>query len=289
MDVRWEGRLREGHRALIHAKDAEQIAIEGEGSITGDMSVGDLRDPRGPCIFEPIECKDVRIEGIHVNYRRMWSIHLTYCQNVLAKDLTIRSTRANGDGIDVDSSRDVQIENCDIDTGDDSIALKSGRGMEGVRIARPTENVTITGCKLGSDFAGLALGTEMSGGIRNIRASDCTFTRGSNAIFIKSRPDRGGFMEDIEGHDLTVAGTKSFLRIDLVNKGIKDSEPVQGGDGLAHVGQSPFQQYPRRHRLPHRREEHLTRQTNRRPDDPERHRHLQARDRPQQHKERRPA
>ena len=63
MDVRWEGRWREGHRALIHAKDAEQIVIEGEGSITGDMSVGDLRDLRGPCIFEPIECKDVRSKG----------------------------------------------------------------------------------------------------------------------------------------------------------------------------------------------------------------------------------
>ena len=155
MDVRWEGRWREGHRALIHAKDATNIAIVGDGTINGDMTIGDLRNPRAPCIFEPIECKNVRIEGIHVNYRRMWSIHLTYCQNVVAKNLTIRSTRANGDGIDVDSSRDVTIDRCDIDTGDDSIALKSGRGMEGVRIGRPTENVTITNCTLGSSFAGL--------------------------------------------------------------------------------------------------------------------------------------
>jgi len=236
VDVRWEGRWRQGHRALIHAKNAEQIAIVGAGTINGDMNVGDLREPRGPCIFEPIECKDVRIEGIHVNYRRMWAIHLTYCQNVLAKDLTIRSTRANGDGIDVDSSREVRIDDCDIDTGDDAIALKSGRGMEGVRIGRPTENVTISNCRLGSAFAGVALGTEMSGGIRHIRIDHCTFTRGSNSIFVKSRSDRGGFMEDIEGHDLTVAGAKCFLRFDLLERGLKDSEPVPGLEGIARVG-----------------------------------------------------
>jgi polygalacturonase len=235
IDVRWEGRWREGHRALIHAKDAEKIAIEGEGKIQGDMQLGDLRDPRGPCVFEPIECKNVRIEGISVNYRRMWAIHLTYCENVMARGLTIRSTRNNGDGIDVDSCKNVKIENCDIDTGDDAIALKSGRGMEAVRIARPTEDVTITNCTLGSSFAGLALGTEMSGGIRSVRFSNCTFTRGANSIFIKSRTGRGGFMEDIEGQDLTASGPKAFLRIDLTERGIQDSEPVQGDDAFPHV------------------------------------------------------
>src|SRR5206468_6193067 len=121
-------------------------------------------------------------------------------------------------------------------TGDDAIALKSGRGMEAVRIGRPTQNVTITNCKLGSNFAGLALGTEMSGGIRHIRFSNCTFTRGSNSIFIKSRTDRGGFMEDIVGHELVVAGPKAFLRFDLLDRGLKDSDPVLGLDGIARVG-----------------------------------------------------
>jgi hypothetical protein len=154
---------------------------------------------------------------------------------VIARGLTIRSTRNNGDGIDVDSCKNVKIEKCDIDTGDDAIALKSGRGMEAVRIARPTEDVTITNCKLGSSFAGLAIGTEMSGGIRNVRFSGCTFTRGANSIFIKSRTGRGGFMEDIEGKDLTVSGPKAFLRIDLTERGIQDSEPVQGDDAFPHV------------------------------------------------------
>ncbi|HEX3356081.1 MAG TPA: glycosyl hydrolase family 28-related protein, partial [Tepidisphaeraceae bacterium] len=92
MQVRWEGRWRDGHRALIHAKDAQHIALVGEGTINGDMKVGNLRNPRGPCIFEPISCKDVRIEGISINYRRMWACHLTYCENVVARGLKIRST-----------------------------------------------------------------------------------------------------------------------------------------------------------------------------------------------------
>ena len=80
------------------------------------------------------------------------------------------------------------------------------------------------------------IGTEMSGGIRNVRFSKCTFTRGVNGIFIKSRTGRGGFMEDIIGTDLTVAGAKAFVRIDLVTKGIQDSEPVEGPDAFPRVG-----------------------------------------------------
>jgi polygalacturonase len=235
MNVRWEGRWRDGHRALIHAKDAINIAIVGEGKIQGDLNIGNLRNPRGPCIFEPIECKNVRLEGISINYRRMWAMHLTYCDDVHIAGLNIRSTRNNGDGIDIDSCRNVRIEKCDIDAGDDAIVLKSGRGMEAVRIARPTENVTVTDCRLGSDFAGFAIGTEMSGGVRNVKFSNCTFTRGANAIFIKSRTGRGGFIENVEGTDLKADGAKAFLRIDLVTKGIQDSEPVPGDDAYPRV------------------------------------------------------
>jgi polygalacturonase len=235
MSVRWEGRWKDGHRALIHAKDAQHIAIVGEGAINGDMKIGNLRDPRGPCIFEPIECKDVRLEGITINYRRMWACHLTYCDDVHVKGLTIRSAQSNGDGIDIDSSKNVWVEKCDIDAGDDAIVLKSGRGMEGYKIARPTENVTVTDCRLGSGFAGMAVGTEMSGGVRNLKFSHCTFTRGANAIYIKSRVGRGGFMENIEGDDLVSSGARTFLHLDLIVRGIQDSEPVQGIDGVPYV------------------------------------------------------
>ncbi|MGD1086821.1 MAG: glycoside hydrolase family 28 protein, partial [Verrucomicrobiota bacterium] len=214
IQVRWEGRLREGHRGLIFATNATQIAIVGEGSIEGNAALGPLRNPRGPCLVEPVECKDVLLEGFSTKFARLWSIHLGFCDGVVARNLTIRSTGSNGDGIDVDSSKNVRIEHCNIDTGDDAISVKSGRGSEGARIGRPTEDVVITNCTLGSGFAGLGVGTELSGGIGRIEVADCVFTHGVNSIYIKSRPDRAGFVEDITGRNLDCR-TTTFLAIDL--------------------------------------------------------------------------
>jgi polygalacturonase len=229
--VRWEGRIRDGHQALIFAENATDVGVVGPGTINGATKLGYLRHPRGPCVIEFIECKGIRLDGFNVNYERMWAIHPTFSQDISIKNLTIRSTKNNGDGIDVDSCKNVRIEGCDIDTGDDAIALKSGRGTEGFTMNRPTENVHISACKLGADFAGLAIGTEMSGGIRNIRFERCTFTRGSNSIFIKSRVGRGGVIEDIVGKDLDARAT-SFLRFDLFGRGVQDEEPVQGPQGV---------------------------------------------------------
>jgi hypothetical protein len=232
----WEGRMRECHRSLLCASNAQSIAIVGQGSIEGNAALAGLRSPRGPCLIEPVECRDVTLDGFSTRYTSLWSIHLIYCDRVAARNLTIRSerSRAVGDGIDVDSCKQVRIEHCDIDTGDDCIALKSGRGSEGVRIGRPTEDVVITHCQLASSFAGVAIGTELSGGIRRVTIQDCVFTRGANSIFIKSREDRAGFVEDITGGNLDCRAT-TFLVIDLLDKGTKDEEPVTGPAGLTQA------------------------------------------------------
>lgn len=129
--VRFEGAMVQGHRALIYADHADNIAIIGPGSLIGDNKIGNLRNLRGPVMVELVNCANVELNGFTDRYRRLWSIHLLYCNNVVAQNLTIRSTPtlSNGDGIDVDSSTHVLVENCDIDTGDDSISLKSGRGL----------------------------------------------------------------------------------------------------------------------------------------------------------------
>ncbi len=128
--VRYEGAMVQGHRSLIYAENADNIAIDGPGTISGDPEIGRLRNPRGPLMVELVNCKNIRLENFTDRYRRLWSIHLLYCRNVLAKNLTIRTTQGNGDGIDVDSSSHVRIDNCDIDSGDDCIALKSGAGRQ---------------------------------------------------------------------------------------------------------------------------------------------------------------
>jgi hypothetical protein len=129
--ARFEGEFVQAHRALISAENADGISITGAGSIFGPpLTVSRLREPRGPVLIELTGCTNVVLEGFSTQYQQLWSIHLLYCQNVTARSLTIRTINTNGDGIDVDSSRDVMIERCSIDTGDDAISLKSGRGME---------------------------------------------------------------------------------------------------------------------------------------------------------------
>ena len=233
--VRWEGKWIDGHRALIFAHDADHIAIVGAGKISGNPALGGREMPRRPVIIEPINCTNVQFKGFITEHHSMWSIHPTCCEEVTAENLTIRSTGGNGDGIDVDSCRHVRIENCDIATGDDCIALKSGRGMEGYRIARPTEDVLISRCTLAdSIFACIGIGSETSGGIRNVRIEDCKFTRARTyAIYIKSRPGRGAYIENISATNLDVATAPGgFLRINLLNSGIQDPEPVPGDAGI---------------------------------------------------------
>ena len=248
IQVRWEGEWRGGHRALLSAEKAENIAIVGEGAIQGPpIALAQLRpdargNVRGPSIFEPIDVTNLTLKDFTVRYQRMWSIHMTYCQNALVDHLTIRTSQSNGDGIDVDSSQHVVIENCDIESGDDAICLKSGRGMEAVRIGKPANDVLIHDCKLSSSFAGLGIGTEMSGGVANVLVRDTAFLRCSqNAIFIKSKTNRGGYIENITGTNLSIAAQcGTFLGIDLVTKGIEAAEPVTGDDRWPRVKNISF-------------------------------------------------
>jgi polygalacturonase len=228
--VRWEGEFTQGHRALISSEKADHVTIAGTGSIFGPpISVSSLRRPRGPVLIELANGTNVVLEGFTTEYQQLWSIHPLFCQNLHIRNLTIRSVNFNGDGIDVDSCQDVLIEHCNIDTGDDAIALKSGRGMEAVRAGRPTENVVIKNCTLYSSiFAGLGIGSEMSGGIRNVHVEDCLISGRQNGISIKSREGRGGFIENITGDNITLNNARTFLAIDLLKKGIQASDPVPG-------------------------------------------------------------
>ena len=230
LNIRWEGEFRDGHRALISATNAANLSISGPGSIFGPpISLSHLRNPRGPALIELSGCTNAVLEGFTTQYQQLWSIHLLYCNNLTARNLTIRTVNANGDGLDVDSCDGVTIERCDINTGDDAISLKSGRGLAAQTLARPTQNVIIRDCRLHSSiYAALGLGTEMSGGIRNVKIQNCVISGKQNAIFIKSRDGRGGFMENISGENLTVLKSPTFIGIDVMKKGIQATDPVPG-------------------------------------------------------------
>jgi polygalacturonase len=216
MDIRWEGRWQPGRRALIYSANVDHTGIIGPGRIEGNRAVAAPQNPRGVVVLEPISCNDVRWEGFTVTQGGNWATHPTYCTDVVIKNVNINGGR---DGIDVDSCKNVRIEGCDINTGDDSISLKSGRGLDGARLGKPTENVLITKCSLRDRrFACVGIGSETSGGIRNVRIKHCRLTSNTYGIYIKTRIGRAGVIENISGDDLDVPAG-GFLRVNLISSG----------------------------------------------------------------------
>jgi polygalacturonase len=240
--VRWEGKWIPGRVGLIYAIDASHIGVVGAGKIVGNPALGgrpNAQNPlRHPSLIEPIRCTGIRLEDFSTEYRLMWSIHPTDCENITIRNLTIRSTGGNGDGIDIDSCRHVRIDGCDISTGDDCISIKSGRGSEAYKLLRTSEDIAISNCTFAdSIFACIGIGSETSGGIRNVRIEHCKFIHAQTfALYIKSRPGRGAFIEDIVADDLDVSGIRGgFLRFNMLNSGIQDPEPVPGDEGIPTI------------------------------------------------------
>ncbi len=228
LDVRWEGRWQPGRRALIYAANVDHTGIVGPGRLEGNPAVAASQNPRGSVVLEPISCNDVRWEGFTVTQGGNWATHPTYCIGVVISNVTIRGNR---DGIDIDSCRNVRIEGCHIETGDDAISIKSGRGLNGARLGKAAEDVLIRHCDLRCRvFACLGIGSETSGGIRNVRIEHCKLAAPrSYAVYIKTRIGRAGIIENIFGDDLEIL-EGNFLRINLTSGGNSNTtdDPVEG-------------------------------------------------------------
>ena len=243
--VRWEGHFMRAYIGFISATDAENVGIVGPGKIIATPAIrGRLEQGTGmrlPPLLEFINCKNVNVENLYTEQTGMWSIHPLYCENVTFKNVVVKS---GADGIDVDSCKHVTIDGCDFETTDDCISLKSGRGLEGYTIARPTEDVHISNCTFKDRvWACIGIGSETSGGIRGVHVEHCKCLQaGTFAIYIKSRPGRGAFIEDIYMNDLEVSGaTLGFLRFNILNSGIADPPNlVPGDEGIPTIKEYHF-------------------------------------------------
>jgi len=161
----------------------------------------------------------------------------------LTQRLCDRYTGVGADGIDVDSCKHVVIDGCQFETRDDCISLKSGRGMEANLIAIPCEDVRISNCTFNDAvWACIGIGSETSGGIRNVLVEHCKCLGArTHSIYIKSRPGRGAFIEDITMNDLEVSNAKlGFLRINILNSGLQDPNPVPGLEGIPTIRNYKF-------------------------------------------------
>ena len=155
-----------------------------------------------PAFFQPMRCTNVLVEGVTFQYGAFWTITPTYCENVIVRNVRIETNGAyghtpNGDGVDPSSCKNVLIEHCTFDTGDDCIAIKAGRDADGLRVARPTENIVVRHCKGLQGHGGIVIGSETSGGIRNIYAYDCAFNGTDRIVRIKTARGRGGILENM--------------------------------------------------------------------------------------------
>lgn len=170
-----------------------------------------------PQFVQPYRCRNVLIEGVTIRNSPMWELHPVLCRNVTIRDVHIDTHGPNNDGCDPESCRDVLIEGCYFDTGDDCIALKSGRNADGRRLATPIENVVIRNCHMKDGHGGVTIGSEISGGARNIFAEDCLMDSPNleRGLRLKTNAMRGGIIEQVYMRNCTVGQvSNAVLSID---------------------------------------------------------------------------
>ena len=171
-----------------------------------------------PPLLQPCRSKNILIEGVTITNSPMWVVTPLYCTNVTVRGVKVVGHGPNTDGCDPDSCTDVLIENCSFDTGDDCIAIKSGRNRDGRRVARPTENAIIRGCQMKDGHGGVTIGSEMSGGVRNVFVENCRLDSPNlnQALRFKTNAMRGGTIENIYFRDIVIgAVSNAVLQIDF--------------------------------------------------------------------------
>lgn len=226
--------------ALVNVRDQHNVQITGKGTIDGDgpvwwKSYWDLRatyepkglrwasdyDARRPRLILIQNSSAVDLGGeILLKRSGFWTVQILYSHDVHVDGVTIRNNEGgrgpSTDGIDIDSSQKVLVEHADIDVNDDALCLKAGRDSDGLRVNRPTEHVILRDSIIRSGAAAVTIGSETSGGFRDIEAYDITALKGvPSGVLFKSAHTRGGFAENIRIHDLTLEGVAIPIHITM--------------------------------------------------------------------------
>jgi len=228
----WEGTFVYNYSPLIYANHAKNVAITGEGTIDGNGKEGfskwyDLQGPDQelsrkmnhdevpirdrlfgeghylrPQFIQFFECQNILIENVSITNSPFWAVHFLKSENITARNVKFNAFNKNNDGFDPEYSKNILIENIDFNNADDNVAIKAGRDHEGRKTAITSENIIIRNCRF-KGLHGLVIGSEMSAGVQNVFVENCTYggycKRG---IYLKSNPDRGGFIRDIYINDV---------------------------------------------------------------------------------------
>jgi polygalacturonase len=214
----WKGNARGGwkqgtpNQLAARAKLVEmgEAGVPVEKRVMGDGAC--LR----PMFVQPYRCTNFLIEGVTITNSPMYEVHPVLSTNVIVRNVKISSHGPNNDGCDPESSRDVLIEGCTFDTGDDCIAIKSGRNGDGRRVHTPSENIIVQNCVMKDGHGGVTMGSECSGGIRNVFAQDCQMDSPvlERVLRFKDNAMRGGVIEHVYMRNVQ-AGQVSGPAIDV--------------------------------------------------------------------------
>ncbi len=204
----WAGGMRCGRQDPAHTltKDRNLLHDMAERGLPVSERVFGPGHYLRPPFIQPFRCKNILIEGVTLLNSPMWHVTPVLSTNITVQNLTLHSTGPNTDGCDPDSCSDVLIKNCTFSTGDDCIAIKSGRNADGRRLHTPSENIVIQGCHMKDGHGGVTLGSEITGGVRNVFAEDCEMDSPNldMAVRIKNNAMRGGDIEEMYVRNIKV-------------------------------------------------------------------------------------
>ncbi len=170
-----------------------------------------------PVFVQPYNCTNVLIEGITITNAPFWLLNPVRCENITIDGVTFASLGPNSDGCDPESCKNVVIKNCLFDTGDDCIAIKSGRNADGRRLNIPSENILISNCKMRNGHGGVVIGSEISGGVRNVFVENCEMSSPEleRGIRVKTNSVRGGLIENLFVRNITIGEVQTAIVIDF--------------------------------------------------------------------------
>ena len=252
--TRWEGVELMGYSPLVYAYGERDVAITGKGTLDGQADAAHWWPWKGgdhpesqkpdrdrlfaqaeagvpvaervygaghylrPQFVEPYRCENVLVEGVTIRRSPMWVIHPVLSRNVTVRGVTVVSDGPNNDGCDPESSTDVLVEDTTFDTGDDCIAIKSGRNADGRRLAAPAERIVVRGCRMRAGHGGVTIGSEVSGGVRDVFVERATMSspRLERGIRIKTNAVRGGTVERLYVRDVEIGEVGSAIDVDML-------------------------------------------------------------------------
>jgi polygalacturonase len=244
ISTRWEGVEQQWTSAFVNAEGLTGLEISGEGTIDGSgeewLQDNPLRGVRGrgnadaaaspaptppptarrgrPRLIGIQNSKHVRVAGLNLHNQAVWCLFFLYSEDVVAENLRITAAHniPSSDGIDIDSSKHVRVNNVYIDVNDDCISIKSGKDADGLRVNRPAEDIVIENSHFAYGHGGVAMGSETSGGIRNVEVRNCVSDSGNWApIRFKTQPSRGGVVENITYRDMKLHETRQAFEFNL--------------------------------------------------------------------------